>query len=411
MTNQIFPAAFTRRNFLASASAFAMAPIAYNASAKAAQPAKNGKVMAYVGTYNSAADGSAHGEGIYLVEMDPQTGELSQPRVVSKAPNPAWISIHPSKKYLYAANEMTGPDASRSAVTAFAIDSSTGNLTELNSVSSEGAGPAHMSIDAKGKFVFVANYAGGTIAVLPIHEDGSLGKAVDVHRDTGNIGSRHATSAPRGSFAISGHESPHAHMILPDPANKFVIATDLAQDRIYVYKFDEATGKLTPADTPFVTVPTGDGPRHFAFHPNGRWFYLIEEEATVIVFFHYDAQTGALASKQTISALPPEFAGTNMASEIAVSSDGKFLYSSNRLHDTITICSIAGDGRLTRISEVSTMGDYPRHFSFDPSGRFMHVCDQRSDCITSFTVNRETGMLKFTGKYTAVGSPSVIAFL
>jgi len=411
MTSQIFPAAFSRRNFLTSASAFAFAPIAYSAGASAAEPKQNGKVLAYIGTYNSAADDSAHGEGIYLVEMNPQTGELTQPRLVSKAPNPAWISIHPSKKFLYAANEMTGPDASRSAVTAFSIDAASGNLTELNSVSSEGAGPAHMSIDAKGKFVFVANYAGGTIAVLPIHDDGSLGKAVDVHRDNGEIGSKHATNAPRGSFAISGHESPHAHMILPDPANKFVIATDLAQDRIYVYAFDGATGKLTPAATPFVSVPTGDGPRHFAFHPNSRWFYLLEEEASVIVFFHYDPQTGALTSQQTISALPPEFAGTNMGSEIALSLDGKYLYSANRLHDTITICSIAADGRLTRIGEVSTMGDYPRHFSFDPSGRFFHVCDQRSDCVTSFTVNRETGMLKFTGQYTAVGSPSVIAFL
>jgi 6-phosphogluconolactonase len=411
MTNQSFPLAFTRRNFLSSASAFAVAAIANSGTAKAAKAAGNGKALAYVGTYNSAADGSAHGEGIYLVEMNPQTGELSQPRLVARPPNPAWISIHPSKKFLYAANEMTGPDASRSAVTAFAIDAESGNLSELNSVSSEGAGPAHMSLDAQGKFVFVANYAGGTIAVIPVNENGSLGKAVDVHRDIGEVGSKHATNAPRGSFAISGHESPHAHMILPDPGNKFVIATDLAQDRIYVYKFDGTTGKLAPAATPFISVPTGDGPRHFAFHPNGRWFYLLEEEASVLVFFHYEPQTGVLTSQQTISALPPEFAGSNMASEIVVSPDGKFLYSANRLHDTITICSIAGDGQIKRIGEVSTMGDYPRYFCFDPSGKFIHVCDQRSDCITSFAVNRETGMLKFTGKYTGVGSPSVIAFL
>ncbi len=411
MTNEIIPTAITRRSFLNSASAFALAPIVFGATASAAEAAKNGKVLAYVGTYTSAADGSAHGEGIYLVEMNPHTGELLQPRLVAKSPNPAWISIHPSKKCLYAANEMTGADASRSSVTAFAIDAGSGNLTELNSVSSEGAGPAHMSLDAQGRFVFVANYAGGTIAVLPVHENGSLGKAVDVHRDTDEIGSRRATNAPRGSFAISGHESPHAHMILPDPGNKFVIATDLAQDRIYVYKFDAANGKLTLAAKPFVSVPSGDGPRHFAFHPNGHWFYLLEEEASVIVFFHYDPQTGALMSQQTVSALPPEFAGSNMASEIAVSHDGKFVYSANRLHDTICICSIAGDGRLTRIGEVSTMGDYPRYFCFDPSGRFIYVCDQRSDCITSFEVNRETGMLTFTGKYTPVGSPSVLAFL
>jgi len=411
MTSQIFSSTVTRRDFLTSASAIAFAPAAFSTVARAAEAATTGKVLAFVGTYTTAADGSGHGEGIYLVEMDPHTGELSQPRLVAKTPNPAWISMHPSKKFLYAANELTGADASRSAVTAFAIDAASGNLTEINSVSSEGAGPAHMSLDAQGKFVFVANYAGGTIAVLPVNENGSLGKAVDVHRDTGDIGSRQATNAPRGSFAISGHESPHAHMILPDPGNKFVIATDLAQDRIYAYKFDAATGKLTPAATPFVSVPTGDGPRHFAFHPNGRWFYLLEEEASVIVFFHYDPETGNLTSQQTTSALPPELAGSNMASEIAVSPDGKFVYSANRLHDTISICSIASDGRLSRIGEVSTMGDYPRYFCFDPSGRFIHVCDQRSDCITSFAVNRQTGMLTFTGKYTAVGSPSVIAFL
>jgi len=411
MTNQILSAAVTRRNFLASASAFALAPAAFGAAASAAGVARTGKVFAYIGTYTVARDGSAHGEGIYLVQMNPHTGELSQPRLVAKSPNPAWISIHPSKKFLYAANEMTGPDGGNSAVTAFAIDTESGNLTEINSVSSEGAGPAHMSLDAHGRFVFVANYAGGTFAVIPVHEDGSLGKAVDVHRDSGEVGSKRATSAPRGSFAISGHENPHAHMILPDPANKFVIVTDLAQDRIYVFNFDAATGKLTPAATPFVSVPTGDGPRHFAFHPNGHWFYLLEEEASVIVFFRYDSKTGALTSQQAISALPPEFAGSNMASEIAVSPDGKFLYSANRLHDTITICSIASDGRLKRIGEVSTMGDYPRYFCFDPSGRFIHVCDQRSDCITSFAVNRQTGMLTFTGKYTAVGSPSAIAFL
>jgi 6-phosphogluconolactonase len=411
MTNDLITSAISRRGFLNSASAFALATSVLGAGAITADAQKNGKVLAYVGTYTSAADGSAHGEGIYLVEMNSQTGELSQPRLVAKSPNPAWISIHPSKKFLYAANEMTGSDASQSSVTAFAIDAGSGNLTQINSVSSEGAGPAHMSLDAHGKFVFVANYAGGTIAVLPVHENGSLGNAVFVHRDIDEIGSKRATNAPRGSFAISGHESPHAHMILPDLENKFVIATDLAQDRIYVYNFDSSTGKLTPAAKPFISVPTGDGPRHFAFHPNGRWFYLIEEEASVIVFFHYDPKTGALASQQTISALPPEFAGTNMASEIAVSPDGRFLYSANRLHDTITVCSIAGDGRITRVGEVSTMGDYPRYFCFDPSGRFVHVCDQRSDCITSFAVNRETGMLRFTGKYTAVGSPSVIAFL
>ena len=411
MPDQCFSATLSRRSFLNSASAFAFATSAIGITTSAAQNAKSDKSLVYAGTYTTAADGSAHGEGIYLFEANPTTGELSHGRVVAKTPNPAWISLHPSRKYLYAANEMTGPDSARSSVTAFAIDAGSGDLKELNSVSSEGAGPAHMSVDAQGKFVFVANYAGGTIAVLPIHENGSLGKAVDVHRDTDEIGSRHPTNGPHGNFSISGHEAPHAHMILPDPSGKFVLATDLAQDRIYVYKFDAVSGKLSPAATPFVSVPTGDGPRHFVFHPNGHWFYQLEEEASAIVFFHYDPKTGALASQQTISALPPEFAGSNFASEIAISPDGKFLYSANRLHDTVAVCSIASDGRLTRIGEVYTMGDYPRYFCFDPSGNFIYVCDQRSDCITSYAVNRATGMLKFTGKYTSIGSPAILAFL
>jgi 6-phosphogluconolactonase len=411
MNEKSFLLSMSRRSFIGTASAFAFAPSTFNVSAQAAESAKNDRQIAYAGTYTSAADGSAHGEGIYLFKANPRTGELSEVRLAARTPNPAWISIHPSKKFLYAANEMTGADAGRSSVTAFAIDSESGNLTELNSASSEGAGPAHMSIDATGRFIFVANYAGGTIAVLPIHKYGSIGAAVDVHRNHDAIGSLHAANAPRGSFSISGHDTPHAHMILPAPDNGFVLATDLAQDRIYVYKFDANNGKLTPSATPFIAVPSGDGPRHFAFHPNGRWFYLLEEEASVVVFFHYDPQTGALTSQQTVSALPPEFAGSNFASEIAVSPDGRFLYSANRLHDSIAIFSIAGDGRLTRIGEVSTMGDYPRHFCFDPSGRYIYVCDQRSDCITSFAVNRENGTLTFTGKYAAVGSPAILVFL
>ena len=403
MKNRIVSATLARRNFLCSASAFALAPSAFATTA----PAK--VQFAYAATYTSAPDGSAHGEGIYLLAVNSQTSELAQMRLVARTPNPSWISIHPSRKYLYTINEMT--DANHSSVTAFSIDHASGNLTQLNSVSSEGAGPAHLSLDAQGKFAFVANYAGGTIAVLPIKSDGSLGEAVDVHRDTDELGSKQPTNGPRGNFSISGHDHPHAHMILPDPAGKFVLATDLAQDRLYVYKLDSETGKLTPAQVPFVSLPTGDGPRHFVFHPNGRWFYLLEEEASVVVFFHYDASTGALASQQTISALPPEFAGSNFASEIAVSPDGKFLYSANRLHDSIAIFSIAGNGRLSHIGEVSTMGDYPRHFCFDPSGRYVYVCDQRSDCITTFAVNQATGMLTFTGKYIAIGSPNMLAFM
>lgn len=407
MTTFSITQSLSRRTFLKSSAAFALAQAAFG---PAQSGSTDGKLKLYAGTYTSAVDGGANGEGIYLFEMDARSGVLSDAELVAKTPNPSWLSIHPSKKFLYAINEVNDYQGSGS-VTAFAIDSATNGLNPINTVSSEGAGPAHMSLDASGKFVFVANYAGGGIAVLPIHDDGSLGAAVDVHRDTDALGARRATSAPRGSFAISGHDKPHAHMIAADPSGKFVLATDLAQDRIYVYRFDAATGKLTPAETPFASLPTGDGPRHFAFHPNGRWLYLIAEEASVVVFFHFNPATGALDAQQTLSALPAGFAGTNFGSEIAVSHDGKFLHSANRLHDSISTFAIGTDGRLKYVGETSTMGDYPRFFCFDPSGKFVYACDQRSDSIATFSVNRDSGLLTFTGKYTAIGSPAMLAFL
>lgn len=398
----------SRRTFLKTSAAFALAPAAFGNTQSSSA---NGKLKVYAGTYTSAVDGSANGEGIYLFEMNARSGEFSEPRLVAKTPNPSWLSIHPSKKFLYAINEVNNYEGNSGSVTAFAIDPDSGNLTAINTVSSQGAGPAHMSLDAGGKFVFVANYAGGTIAVLPIRVDGSLGEAVDVHRDTESLGARHAATATRGSFAISGHDKPHAHMIAADPSGKFVLATDLAQDRIYVYRFDAASGKLTPAETPFASLPTGDGPRHFAFHPNGRWLYLVEEEASVVVFFHFNPATGALEAQQTLSALPAGFAGTNFGSEIAISHDGKFLHSANRLHDSISTFAIGADGKLTYVGEASTMGDYPRFFCFDPSGKFVYACDQRSDSIATFAVSPTTGKLSFTGRYTPVPSPAMLAFL
>jgi 6-phosphogluconolactonase len=401
----------SRRTFLKNTVALALAQAAFSSAQSARPLTKNGKLRAYAGTYTRAVDGGGNGEGIYLFEMDPHTGELSEGRLVAKTPNPSWIAIHPSRKYLYAINEVTNYQGGSGSVTAFDIDDTTGNLTPIDTVSSEGAGPAHMSLDAQGKFAFIANYAGGTIAVLPILAGGALGPAVDILHDSGSLGSKHATDAPRGSFAISGHDAPHAHMIAPASGNNFVLATDLAQDRIYVYKFDSTTGKLTPAATPFASLPSGDGPRHFVFHPNGHWLYLLQEEASTIAFFKYDAASGALEAQQTISALPPEFAGTNYTSEIAVSPDGRFLYALNRLHDTVTICAIAADGRIQRIGEASTLGDYPRHLAIDPSGNFVYVCNQRSDSITAFRRNPATGLLTATGLYAAIGSPAVLAFL
>ncbi|MEN6333933.1 MAG: lactonase family protein, partial [Phycisphaerales bacterium] len=262
-----------------------------------------------------------------------------------------------------------------------------------------------------GKFLLVANYFGGSVAVFPILADGSLGDATDVKIDAGTLGPRKPTNAPAGTFAFSGHDRTHAHMIQADPSGRFVLHVDLALDQIFVWRFDDAKGVLTPNDPPAVSLPPGDGPRHFSFHPNERWMYSIQEEGSNVVLFDYDAIRGRLAARQTISTLPPGFAGSNFCSEILVSADGRFLYAGNRLHDSIAVFSIGDAGTLTYLGEEWTRGNYPRSFNFDPTGRFLCCCNQRADNIAAFRVNRETGGLAFTGHYTPVGNPSMVVFL
>jgi 6-phosphogluconolactonase (cycloisomerase 2 family) len=268
-----------------------------------------------------------------------------------------------------------------------------------------------MSIHPAGKHALVANYGGGSIAVLPIQADGRLGAASDVKRHRGTLGPARAASAPPGSFAISGHDRPHAHMIESDASGRFVFAADLGLDQILIWRFDDAKGTLAPNDPPSVALPPGDGPRHFAFHPKGRWFYSLQEEASTVVAFDYDAASGRLTAKQTISTLPRGFAGTNFTSGIVVSPDARFVYVANRLHDSIARLSIGGDGTLTWAGEEWTRGDYPRSFTFDPTGRFLFSCNQRSDAIACFRVDAKSGGLTFTGHYTPVGSPAHLVFL
>jgi 6-phosphogluconolactonase (cycloisomerase 2 family) len=405
MSDIRIPGGLTRRSFLCSAAVLTLGHAAMGRAQAAAH--KSGRTLAYVGTYT---DKSGNGEGIYLAEMNHATGELTQPRLVARTPNPSWLTAHPSGRFLYAVNEVADYNGNSGSVSAYSI-AQNGEMHAINTVSSDGAEPAHLSIDATGNFAFVANYGGGGIAVLPIAADGSLGAAVDVHRDHGAVGNTAATDAPAGSFAISGHDAPHAHMILPDAANRFVLVSDLGQDRIYVYRFDSATGKLTAAAQPCVSLPSGDGPRHFAFHPNGRWLFSIQEEASTIARFDYEAATGRLETRETISALPDGFAGTSFASEILVAPNGKFLYAGDRLHDTIAVFAIGGNGVLRPVGECATLGDYPGQFRMDPSGRFLFACNKRSDCITGFRIDAGSGMLTATGQYVGVGSPASITFV
>jgi 6-phosphogluconolactonase (cycloisomerase 2 family) len=377
--------------------------------------APNRALLAYVGTYSNpqGPEGSrGNGQGIYLFQVDPATGKLSPRELTANGFNPACLALDPSQTHLYSANETnTFEGASSGSVSAYAIDRSSGHLTLLNTVSSQGAGPAHLSVHPSGKFVLVANYQGGTIAVLPIRPDGSLGPASDTKKDEGTVSRTHSATAPAGSFAFSGHDRPHAHMIQADPSGRFVISTDLGLDRILVWKFDADKGTLTANDPPFVSLPTGDGPRHFAFHPNGRWMYSLQEESSTLVKFDYDAASGRLTAGPTISSLSPGFQGTDYTSEVMVSSDGRFLYAANRLHDGISLFSVGPSGELTYVAEEWTRGDYPRSFNFDPSGNFFYSLNQRGDAIATFRVDGRSGRLSFTGQYTAAGTPSSIVFL
>lgn len=378
------------------------------AGALAARAEAKRPLLAYVGSYSSpqGPEGShGNGQGIYLFEMNTTTGALAQRAVFLNPSNPSWLAFDPSRTHVYSANETADGSAS-----AYAVDRANGHLVLMNTVSSEGAGPAHLSVHPSGKFVLVANYAGGTVAVLPILADGKLGKATDVKHDQGPVGPVHAASAPPGSFAISGHDRVHAHMIQSDPSGRYVLSADLALDRILVWKFDAARGTLAPNNPAFVALPPGDGPRHFVFHPNGRWLYSLQEEASTLVTFDYDAAGGRLKVRQSISSLPKGFAGTNFTSEIMISPDARFVYAANRLHDSIAWFTIGAAGALTFAGEEWTRGDYPRSFNIDPTGNFLYSCNQRADAIATFRVNRATGALSFTGQYTAVGTPSIIVF-
>jgi 6-phosphogluconolactonase len=370
--------------------------------------------FAYVGCY------TPNGLGIHLFRVEADGG-LTPIKVLTapNAPvaNPSWISFNPAKTHLYAANEIANVKGrTTGAVSAFSINRSTGDLTFLNMVSSEGSGPAHLSVDPSGRYVLVANYGGGNCAVIPILQDGSLGPATDAQADVTacspvpcSVGPTIAEKAPRGSFARSGHDAPHAHMIATDPGGDYAVATDLGLDIVIVWKFDRTNGKLLSPKT--FSTSAGAGPRHFAFHPNGTWFYLLNEESSTLAFMLYDSSTGSLRLVGEISTLPKGFSGTSFTSEIMVSSNGSFIYAANRLHDTIAIFSIERNGHPKLVDQEWTRGDYPRSFNIEPSGRYMYVCNQRSDAVTTFRLDENGRRLRFADRYTPVGSAASIIFL
>ncbi len=415
------PSPRSRRTFLKQSIALAGSAPFIGRSALAQPPAGSGRLLAYVGTFSSPLKDMlptqvdrppGNGRGIHIFSVDRSTGGLTPVGTLELGTSPSCLAVNAAGTRLYSSNETDRVgDEKAGTVSAFGIRPADGSLELLNTVPSGGAGPTYVSLHPSGEFVLVANYFGGSVAVLPILPDGRLGPASDVKRDEGPLGPTKAASAPPGTFAVSGHDHTHAHMIRSDPSGRFVLHVDLAQDRIYTWRFDVERGALTPADSPFVSLPPGDGPRHFAFHPNGHWFYSIQEEGSTIVLFDYDGATGRLASRQTISTLPKDYAGSNFCAEILVSSDGKFVYGGNRLHDSIGIFAVGANGELTHVADEWTRGNYPRSFSFDPTGRFFYCLNQRADHVAIFEVTRETGMLRFTGQYAAAGNPSHLVFV
>lgn len=366
-----------------------VASLSLLATAAVAQPQ-----YAWVGTYNP------NGEGLYRFTVDPNNGALGEKTLVSQLPNAAQLTVSHDGKTLYLASE-----AEKGVIQALRIGAN-GELTELNQVASAGAGPVYVSLTPEGRHLLVANYVSGSIAVLPVKADGSLGEATDTHQDQGEPGAAKPEAAVEGSFAVSDHNGPHAHMIAADPSGKYVFSTDLGLDRIYQYRFDKQRGKLTPNEPPFINASSkGAGPRHFVFTPKGDGLWLINEESSTLTWYALDQASGTLKEGKTISSLPKEYKGTSFAAGLALSADGQQLYVANRLHNSIAHFRVTAEGTLVHQEDVWTRGDYPRSLTLDTQGRWLYVMNQRSDNITRFRVAPD-GKLSFEPDYTPVGSPS-----
>jgi 6-phosphogluconolactonase len=342
----------------------------------------------YVGTYTSS-----NSEGIYIYRMDQITGRLQRAGAI-KSENPSFLTIDPSKHCLYAVNETPA-----GAVSAFRIDRKTRALKFLNQQRSEGADPCHLTVDQAGRSLLLANYTGGSVAVLPIQRDGSLGSASHVEQ--------HEGSGPREQ-----QKSAHAHCVKLDRANRFAFAADLGSDKVMIYRFNQREGKLRPGPQPSATLHPGAGPRHLTFHPNGKYLYVINELDSSLTTFKYDADKGTLTAFETITTLSRDFVGKSYCADIHVSKSGRFLYGSNRGHNSIVVFAIdPRTARLSLVEHVSTQGKWPRNFVIDPTGRFLLVANQQTDNVVVFRIDAQTGRLTPTGHGAEIPVPVCLQFL
>ncbi len=365
-----------------------------------AAPPKKGKAdkfWVFVGTYTDKPS-----KGIYRLEFDAATGKLSRtPVLVAETEQPSFLAVHPTRRFLYAVNETANFGGKKAgAVSAFALDAKTGKLSFLNRESSGGAHPCHLIVDRQGKHVLAANYTGGSVCVLPLAPDGKLGTATAFVQHEGK------------SVNKQRQEAPHAHSINLDAANRFAFVADLGLDRVMVYKYDAKAGTLTANDPPAAEVAPGSGPRHFAFHPDGRHAYVINELASTVTAFDYDPAKGALKAIQTISTLPKGYKGDTSTAEVRVHPSGKFVYGSNRGQDSIAVFTVnAKSGKLKHVGNQGETVKVPRNFNIDPTGKFLIVANQGASSLSVFAVAPKTGELTLVESVTGVPNPVCVVFV
>ncbi|MGD0999446.1 MAG: lactonase family protein [Candidatus Brocadiia bacterium] len=358
--------------------------------------APTGKSYVYAGTYTAKT-----AKGICFSRFDEAAGILEPFVLAAEMPNPTFLTIHPNGQFLYAVSEVRDSTGRHGgSVNAFAISPGTGQLRFLNRQSSEGAGPCHLSVDRTGRVVLVANYASGSAAVLPVGGDGCLGAASDKVQHHGS------------SVHPQRQEGPHAHSITPSPDNRFALVADLGLDRIMVYRLDASAGRLTPNDPPWAAVKPGAGPRHLAFHPVLPLVYLVTELGNTVTAFAWDALRGALREAQTISTLPPDFHDTSYGADVHIAPSGRFLYASNRGHDSIAIFSVdQSTGLLSAVGHQPTLGKWPRNFVIDSTGAWLLAANQEGDSVVVFRIEAETGKLASVGHAADVSMPVCLKLL
>ncbi len=355
--------------------------------------------LVYIGTYTDVLPHAAGGAaGVYIYSLNLATGELTYVDTVGGLRNPAYVTLDPQQKYVYVANEISEFEGKPGgAVSAFQV-SGDGKLTLLNHQPSHGSGPCHVSVTPSGQYMLVANYNSGSIAVYPLQADGSLGAASSTVQHEGS------------SVNADRQEAAHAHCIMADATSQHVLVTDLGMDKVMVYTLG-AGGELQPNVPPFVEVQPGAGPRHFVFHPNGKYVFVISELDSTVITFGYDASSGTLTPLETHSTLPAGYGGESYCAAIRITPDGRYLYGSNRGHDSLAIFAVDDTtGRLTPLGQQPTQGSFPRDFNIDPTGQYVVAANQNSNTIVTFRIDAETGQLSPTGQVLEIPSPACVAF-